>query len=135
MSTENVSESAPGLTNITMENNNQTIKFTTDDQENQSYTLGAKITKYWSDEEKNILSSAWNISPATLDGDTSLTITTTAPPDNGVQGAMGNPQQILAAIGTHLPHYFMYILRLALTLLVMFFISVGFYALSSKMEL
>jgi len=34
-----------------------------------------------------------------------------------------------------LPHYFMYILRLALTLLVMFFISVGFYALSSKMEL
>ena len=135
MSTENVSESAPGLTNITLENNNQTIKFATDDQENQSYTLGAKITKYWSDEEKNILSSAWSISPATLDGDTSLTITTTAPSDDGVQGAMGNPQQILAAIGTHLPHYSMYILRLALTLLVMFFLSAGFYALSSKMEL
>jgi hypothetical protein len=138
MSTENVSESAPGLTNITMENNNQTIRFTTDDQENQSYILGAKITKYWGEDERNILSSAWNIGPETLDGESSIIIDTTAQvpaADEGVQGAMGTPTQILAAIGTHLPHYFMYLLRLALTLLVMFLLSAGLYGVSQNISL
>jgi hypothetical protein len=119
---------------MTTEDDDQTAKFTVSETEGIYYTLGASIKKYWSDEEKTILSDAWGISPQTLEGENSVTITTVIL-EEGIDAVSTGPQQILAAIGTHLPHYFMYVLRLALTLAVMFFLSVGFYALSSKLEL
>ncbi|MDP1846046.1 MAG: hypothetical protein Q8L09_04925 [Candidatus Moranbacteria bacterium] len=127
-------ESDSALGSMTTENNDQAAKFTVSGTEGIYYTLGASIKKYWSDEEKAILSDAWGISPRTLEGENSVTITTVIL-EPGIDGVVAGPQQILAAIGTHLPHYFMYVLRLTLTLAVMFFLSVGFYALSSKLEL
>jgi hypothetical protein len=122
------------LASMTTENNDQTAKFTVSETEGTYYTLGASIKKYWSDAEKTILSGAWGISPQTLEGEGNVTITTVIS-EPGMNEVSAGPQQILAAIGTHLPHYFMYILRLALTLAVMFFLSIGFYVLSSKLEL
>ncbi|MFA5926094.1 MAG: hypothetical protein WC831_04120 [Parcubacteria group bacterium] len=142
MASENVYEYASGLENITLENNNRNIKLKTrSDSENQSYALGAKVKKYWGDDEKNIIYSTWGISPQTTEGDTSITLTTTktAPGNDNddVWGTVGqgSTTQILAAVGTHLPHYIMYLLRLALTLIVMFFLSIGFYALTQKVSL
>ena len=130
----NVYEENPDLQRIDLEDNDRTIKFTTSELEGRYYTLGAEIKKYWSEDEKNILSQAWGIYPETLKGETGATIATVAA-KNEETAALGNPKQILAAIGTHLPHYLMYNLRLALTVLVMFFASAGFYALSQRLSL
>ena len=96
--------------------------------------IGAKVKKYWSEEEKNISNATWGISPKSLTGENSIMVATVALPDDE-EAMITHPGQILAAIGTHLPHYLMYNLRLALTLLVMFFVSAGFYAVSQKIGL
>ena len=116
-----------------LENNDRTIKFPVDNVEGQNYTLSANVKKYWSDDEKNFLASAWGITPETLSGKTDVTITTKNPPPAlEDQTSMEKSKQILAAIGTNLPHYFVYLLRLVLTMLVMFFVSAVFYGISQK---
>lgn len=75
--------------------------------------------------------SAWDIAPRSLESDRSVTITTIEEPTTDTTG-LTKPTQLLAAIGTHLPHYVMYNLRLALTVLVMLFSSFWLYALIQK---
>ena len=131
ISDEDFSESDLDLSGVTTENNNQTLKFTTGDTEGTYYTLGATVKQYWSADEQNILSTAWGITPETLKSDASVTVATVASSSKlESKSASMRPGQILAAMGTHLPHYFMYILRLSLTMLVMFFMSAGFYGLT-----
>jgi hypothetical protein len=137
LGTDNVYDSVSNLEYITLENEGRGIKFITGSDEGQSFTLSAKVKKYWGNDERIILYNAWGIVPKTLENDSSITVTTTSSaPLSGddVWGTMGQagPGQVLAAVGTHLPHYAMYILRLALTLLVMFFVSIGFYGLTQK---
>lgn len=75
--------------------------------------------------------NAWEVVPRSLQSDRSATITTVEEPaDNSISSA--KPTQLLAAIGTHLPHYLMYNLRLVLTVLVMLFSSFWLYALIQK---
>lgn len=123
------------LSLVKLENNDRTIKFPVAEEEGQTYTLGAAIKKYWSDEEKNFFLAAWNITPETLSGETSVIITTKIPAEAASETGMSSPRQILAAIGGNLPHYIMYLLRLALTMLVMFFVSVVFYGISQRIGL
>jgi len=130
----NVYEENPDLQRLDLEDNDRTIKFTTSELEGRYYTLGAEIIKYWSDEERKISYTAWGINPETLRGETGITIATVSALTEE-ESALASPKQILAAIGTHLPHYLMYNLRLALTLLVMFFVSAGFYGLSQRLRL
>ncbi|MDD5489063.1 MAG: hypothetical protein PHP25_00070 [Candidatus Moranbacteria bacterium] len=93
--------------------------------------ISVNLKKYWSEDEANIMFNTWDIVPRPLESDRSMTITTaTAPVDNTISSA--KPTQLLAAIGTHLPHYLMYNLRLALTLLVMLFASFWLYSLIQK---
>ena len=137
---DNASGSTPDLSNITTENNDETIKFTTGSVENQYYTLEADVTKYWSDDERNIAYSAWGVAPDTLSGNSSVNIATVAQAPGSVTNevwgtSQAGPGQILAAVGTHLPHYFMYLLRLVLTMAVMFIVSAGFYGLSQNLNL
>ncbi|MDI6778474.1 MAG: hypothetical protein QMD77_04800 [Patescibacteria group bacterium] len=123
----------PLLSEVKLENNDRTIKFPVSVEEGQNYALGAKIKKYWREEEKNILLSAWDITPETLNGETDVSITTKTPMiTNGDETGMMRSKQILAAIGTNLPHYVMYLLRLVLTILVMFFVSAVFYGISQR---
>ena len=126
----------PLLSLVKLENNDRIIKFPVSEEEGQTYSLGATIKKYWSEEEKNFLLSAWNITPETLTDETNVSITTKIPEGTaGSETGMNNPKQILAAIGTNLPHYVMYLLRLALTMLVMFFVSAVFYGISQRISL
>jgi hypothetical protein len=111
------------------------ISFATSMTEGVYYTLGADFKKYWSQEERDILYSAWGVQPSTLESNSSLDIETIAEVIEADTSTMANPKQILAAIGTHLPEYAMYILRLTLTLLVMFFSSVFFYGLTQRISL
>jgi hypothetical protein len=117
----------------TLSDSDKVFSFPTSETTGTYYTLGASIKKYWSADEKSILSTVWGITPETLSADTTITIGTV---DSKLTAAAAtqnnNPNQMLAAIGTHLPHYLMYNLRLALTILVMFFLSAGFYALSQS---
>jgi hypothetical protein len=129
-------EQNPLLSDVKLENNDRTIKFPVAAEEGQTYTLGATVTKYWSEEEKNFVASAWGIAPETLSGDTNISIVTKTPPDViDNQTSMEKSKQILAAIGTNLPHYFAYLLRLVLTIFVMFFVSAVFYGVSQKISL
>jgi hypothetical protein len=114
------------------------ISFATSMTEGVYYALGANFKKYWSQEERDVLYSAWGVQPETLEADTSLDIETVADipiEENEDLSALANPKQVLAAIGTHLPEYAMYILRLALTLVVMFFASAFFYGLTQRISL
>jgi hypothetical protein len=124
------------INGISTINNNQQITISNPATVGEYFTLSANVKKYWSDDERNIAYSAWGIAPNTLSGDSSASVEMVAAPtpDNTV-GAANGPGQILAAIGTHLPHYFMYLLRLVLTLAVMFVVSAGFYGLTQSLNL
>lgn len=126
-----------GLSNVELSgDNNETLNFVTGTTEGDYYTLGVNFKKYWSKEEKNVLYSAWGVQPETLESESSIDLETISG-DFDEDDAMNptDPRQILAAIGTHLPQYAMYILRLALTILVMFFSSVFFYGLTQRISL
>ena len=118
---------------LTTENNEKTIKFTTGSTEGTSYTLGVAVKKKWSTDEKKLIYSTWGITPENLSDDSSVSIESVA--IEGDEDLSANTTgQILAAIGTHLPHYFMYLLRLVLTMAVMFVVSAGFYGVSQRLK-
>jgi len=122
------------IADVTTENNTQTIKFTPRSTEGTSYTLGVVVKKTWSTDEKDLLYSTWGITPKNLSDDSSASLEIVSPAIEGEDAVSAKTTgQILAAIGTHLPHYFMYLLRLVLTLAVMFVLSAGFYSVSQKL--
>jgi len=126
----------PGQGIVAPENNNRTLKIPISAIPGNFLSLSATVKKYWSDEERGIAYTAWGVAPDTLSGDSSVSIESVNAPvslDYTV-GEAGNPGQILAAIGTHLPHYFMYLLRLVLTMTVMFVVSAGFYGLTQRLN-
>jgi len=128
-------ENNPYLGQISLENNDRTIKLPTSEAEGSFTDLSAEVKKYWSDDERGIPYTAWGIAPDTLSGDSSVSIETMLVPTTADNtSAAAGTGQILAAIGTHLPHYFMYLLRLALTMAVMFVVSAGFYGVSQKLN-
>jgi hypothetical protein len=128
-------ESNPFLGQIALENNDRTIKLPIAGAEGSFTSLSTEVKKYWSEDERAIPYSAWGVVPDTLSGNSSVSIeaVNTAPSTDTVSST-NNPGQILAAIGTHLPHYFMYLLRLVLTMAVMFVISAGFYGLTQRLN-
>lgn len=129
-------ENNPGLGLVELENNDRGIKIPTSESEGVYYDIAAEIKKYWSDEERGIAYTAWGVAPQTLDGKGSVTIATTAfSPYAGEEIGLKNPRQILAAIGTNLPHYFMYLLRLTLTMMIMFFASAVLYGLTRRLPI
>ena len=129
-------ENNPNLDLAELADNDRVFNFTTGENTGEYYTLGASVKKYWSEKEKSIIQSTWGISPNTLEGNTSAQIVTIPGGiEYGAESLLTNPGQILAAVGTHLPHYFMYILRLVLTMLIMFFVNVGFYSLTQRVRL
>ncbi|OGI25607.1 MAG: hypothetical protein A3J76_06035 [Candidatus Moranbacteria bacterium RBG_13_45_13] len=128
-------ENNPYLGLVELENSDRTIQLPTGDVEGVFQTLSAQVKKYWSEDERGISYTAWGVAPETLSGETSVSIESVSSSSAGITGKAETPGQILAAISTHLPHYFMYLLRLALTLVVMFFASVVFYGLTQKMSL
>ncbi len=117
---------------VNLENNNQVFEFQTADAEGVYYNLSADVEKYWSDEERAISYTAWGVAPQNARGSGSATVATTflSPFE---ETALNEPGQILAAIGTHLPHYFMYLLRLVLTIGVMYFASAALYGLANRL--
>jgi hypothetical protein len=123
------------INGISTTNNNQQITVSNPTAVGEYFTLEANVKKYWSDDERNIAYTAWGIAPNTLSGNSSVSIeTVTAPAADDTVGAANGPGQILAAIGTHLPHYFMYLLRLVLTMAVMFVVSAGFYGITQRLN-
>jgi hypothetical protein len=132
ISSEEFFEDDFDISGLTTEDSSQTIKFTTGSTET-SHTLGVTVKKYWSTDEKSLIYSTWGITPGSLSDDSSISIETMSSEDT--VAAANTPGQILAATGTHLPHYFMYLLRLVLTMAVMFFVSSGFYGLSQRLSL
>jgi hypothetical protein len=130
---EDIDTYASDLQDITLESDNRMISFATGSAEGQSYDLGASLKKYWGDDEKKIIYNTWGVVPETVEGETSINLATTTEnsEENGTY-TMAGPGQILAAVGTHLPHYAMYVLRLFLTIFVMFFLSIGFYGLTQR---
>ena len=127
-------ENNPYLGMIALENNDRTIQLPTSSAEGAFTNLSAEVKKYWAADERDIPYSAWGVVPDTLSGDSSVSIETVNAPSGDVVGSANGPGQILAAIGTHLPHYFMYLLRLVLTMVVMFVASAGFYGLSQRLN-
>lgn len=132
-------ENNPGLGTVQLTNNDQAITIPTSENEGVYYDVTAEIKKYWSDEERGIAYTAWGVAPQSLDGKNSVTVATTASaPFSGKETVSANPKQILAAVGNNLPHYFMYLLRLALAMAVMFFASFILYgfiqSLSARYE-
>jgi len=128
------SEDDLGISGVTTENNDKTLKFTTGSTDGSYYTIEADVKKYWSADEKSILDTAWGVTPETIESTASIDASTITAEDT-TSAAPGDTGQILAAIGTHLPHYFMYLLRLALTMAVMFVVSAGFYGLTQRLSL
>lgn len=126
-------ETNPNLGLVELENDDRTLKIPTGESEGVYYDLSAEIKKYWSDDERGISYTVWGVIPQALEGKTSATVATIAySPYYEEEIGSKNPKQILAAIGTNLPHYFMYILRLALTMAIMFFTSFVLYGLTQK---
>ena len=125
----------PNLGLIELANNDRTINLPIDANIGTFTTLSAQVKKYWIEDERNIAYTAWGVAPNTLSGDSSVSIESVSAPASDVVGSAQSSGQILAAIGTHLPHYFMYLLRLFLTMAVMFVVSAGFYGLSQKLSL
>ena len=124
----------PNLGLIELASSDRTINLPIDANIGTFTTLSTEVKKYWTDEERGIVYTAWGVAPNTLSGDSSVSIESVSAPSGEVVGATNNPGQILAAIGTHLPHYFMYLLRLVLTMAVMFIISAGFYGVTQKLN-
>ncbi|OGI25077.1 MAG: hypothetical protein A3J76_02485 [Candidatus Moranbacteria bacterium RBG_13_45_13] len=128
-------ENNPDFEYVNLENDGRTITFPASYNEGTYYNLSVKLKKFWSDEEKNILYSAWGVVPETLEGENSVSVSTTLNPEfAGEEISLGKPKQILAAIGNNLSHYFMYLLRLALTMAVMFFASSVLYGLTRRLS-
>jgi hypothetical protein len=128
------SESDLGLSGVATENDGRTLKFTTGAADGVYHTIEAVVKRYWSADEKNILGTAWGISPDTLESSYAIDLNSIALSSVG-ESASANPGQFLAAVGTHLPHYFMYLLRLVLTLVVMSVVSAGFFSLTQRLNL
>jgi len=128
-------ESNLGLSGVAAENDGRTLKFTTGAANGNYHSIEAVVKKYWNADEKNILGTAWGISPDTLESSFTVGLTSLVPSPAKGTSASANPTRVLAAIGTHLPHYFMYLLRLALTLAVMFVVSAGFFGLTQNLRL
>lgn len=125
----------PFIGAIQTTNNGKQIVVTNPPIVGDFYTLGVDVKKYWSEDERSIAYSAWGIVPNTLASSSSASIEMASEQNPDIVGSAGGPGQILAAIGTHLPHYFMYLLRLILTMTVMLIISAGFYGISQRMSL
>ncbi|HLM84407.1 MAG TPA: hypothetical protein VK254_04350 [Candidatus Bathyarchaeia archaeon] len=125
----------PYLGQIGLDYDGRTLKLPTGDTSGAFTTLSASVKKYWSDDERSIAYSAWGVVPDTLSGNSSISIQTLSAPTSDAISSSQNPGQLLAAIGTHLPHYFMYLLRLVLTMVVMFVASAGFYGLTQNLKL
>jgi hypothetical protein len=128
-------ENNPFLGLISLDNNDRQINLPISDTVGAFATLSAEVKKYWSEDERSIPYTAWGIAPDTLSGNTSVSIEAVSSASDDAVGSANTPGQILAAIGTHLPHYFMYLLRLALTMAVMFIASVGLYGFSQKLNI
>jgi len=126
----------PNLGSIELANDDRTITLPIDANPGTFTTLSAEVKKYWTDEERGIVYTAWGVAPDTLSGESTVSIeSVNATNDNEYLMTSANtPGQILAAIGTHLPHYFMYLLRLVLTMAVMFVLSAGFYGVTQKLN-
>jgi hypothetical protein len=126
----------PNLGSIELANDGRTINLPINANLGVFTTLSAEVKKYWTDEERGIVYTAWGVAPNTLSGDSSVSIeSVNATNDNEyLMTSVNAPGQILAAIGTHLPHYFMYLLRLVLTMAVMFIVSAGFYGVSQRLN-
>jgi len=117
--------------NVLTSNEGRDLSFTAPDVVGAYHNVSVSLKKYWSEDERKIMYNAWEVVPRSLQSDRSATITTVEEPaDNSISSA--KPTQLLAAIGTHLPHYLMYNLRLVLTVLVMLFSSFWLYALIQK---
>ncbi len=127
-------ENNPFLGIIELENENKGIKLPISEIEGAFTTLSAEVKKYWSDEERAISYHTWDIAPETLSGDASISIEAVTAASSDELSAGNGVGQILAAVGTHLPHYFMYLLRLALTMVVMFVASSIFYGLTQRLK-
>jgi hypothetical protein len=135
LSSEEFYEDEFDIRGLTMENNNKTIKFTTGSTE-ISHTLKVAVKKTWSTDEKKLIYSTWGITSENLADDASASLEIISPAIESEEDVSANTAgQILAAIGTHLPHYFMYLLRLALTMAVMLVLSAGFYGVSQRLSL
>lgn len=129
LSDESFEETYGDLNVLTVEGTD--LLFTAPETVGAYFDISANLKKYWSQEEADIMLNAWGIAPRPLESDRGITITTVEEPAVDTT-ASNNPVQLLAAIGTHLPHYIMYNLRLALTLLIMLFLSFWLYALIQK---
>jgi len=121
-----------GELNVLTSNSEKELFFTAPESTGAYYDISVNLQKYWSEDEINIMSKAWDIIPSPLESDHSVTITTIEKPMTDIISSNTKPTQLLAAIGTHLPHYLIYNLRLVLTVLVMFFTSFWLYALIQK---
>jgi hypothetical protein len=127
-------ENNPNFESIGLANDGRTINLPINANPGVFATLSAEVKKYWTDEERGIVYTTWGVAPNTLSGDSSISIESVSPPASDIVGSAQSPGQILAAIGTHLPHYFMYLLRLVLTMTVMFVLSAGFYGVSQRLN-
>ncbi|MFH0930207.1 MAG: hypothetical protein V1814_03070 [Candidatus Moraniibacteriota bacterium] len=124
----------PSMNAFEVGDDNQTITLPTGTSEGTFIALAAEVKKYWSDDERSIAYTTWGVAPNTLSGNSSINIETVAPIESAENVGAASPGQILAAIGTHLPHYFMYLLRLVLTMAVMFIVSAGFYGVTQRLN-
>jgi len=120
--------------NISLGDDQRSIQLLTSENIGTYQNIRAEAKKYWSQKEREISAAAWGVFPEAISSESSISAVVV---DSSVNEelTLANPQQILAAVGTHLPYYVMYNLRLALTILVMFFASAGFYVLSQKVRL
>jgi hypothetical protein len=135
ISSPDFDQNNPSMGAFEVGDNNQTITLPTGANEGTFIALAAEVKKYWSDDERSIAYSTWGVAPNTLSGNSSINIESVSAASGNVVGSVNTPGQILAAIGTHLPHYFMYLLRLVLTMAVMFVVSAGFYGLTQRLNL
>lgn len=130
ISDESFEETYGDLNVLTVEGND--LSFTAPASVGAYQDISVNLKKYWSEDEANIMLNAWDIAPRPLESNRSVTIATNEAPADDTIGSATKPTQLLAAIGTHLPHYIMFNLRLALTVLVMLFASFWLYALIQK---
>jgi hypothetical protein len=123
------------IDNASQSGDAQQFSFTVPQNLGSFTNLSVSVDKYWEEDERSIPYTAWGVAPDTLSGESSVTIESVAAPQDSPISSSTNPGQILAAIGTHLPHYFMYLLRIVLTVTVMFVLSAGLFGISQKLSL
>lgn len=128
---EDFSEAYGDLNPLTS-NKERNLSFNASENIGTYYDISVNLQKYWSEDEVNIMLNTWDIAPSPLESERSVTLVTVERPMADIINSDTKPTQLLAAIGTHLPHYLMYNLRLVLTVLVMFFASFWLYALIQK---